>query len=154
MVPVLKSDGTVCICGDYQLTVNPALKREVYPLPRIEDLFASLSGGKVFSKLDLLHAYQQLQLEKESQKYCTINTQGALLVRETSFWCCIRSCHIPKDHGITHTCPSWMEILTVRQGSFGYCVWCKEISSISLWPAICVDLRSQTSGAHFLLFPL
>ena len=78
IVPVLKDDGTVRICGDYRLTVNSALKTEVYPLPRIEDLFASLSGGKVFSKLDLSHAYQQLKLDKESQKYCTINTSKGL----------------------------------------------------------------------------
>ena len=34
-----------------------------------EDLFASLSGGKVFSKLDLSHAYQKLKLDKKSQNY-------------------------------------------------------------------------------------
>ena len=78
IVPVLKDDGTVCICGDYRLTVNSALTTEVYPLPRIEDLFASLPGGKVFSKLDLSHAYQQLKLDEESQKYCTINTSKGL----------------------------------------------------------------------------
>ncbi len=78
IVPVLKSDGTVRICGDYRLTVNAALKLEVYPLPRIEDLFASLSGGKAFSELDLSHAYHQLLLEEESQKYCTINTHKGL----------------------------------------------------------------------------
>ena len=57
IVPVVKQDGSVGICGDYKLTVNQAAKTDTYPLPRIEDLFASLSGGKSFSKLDLAHAY-------------------------------------------------------------------------------------------------
>ena len=50
----------------------------MYPLPRIEDLFAALSRGKVFSKLDLSHAYLQVQLSRESQKYLVINTHKGL----------------------------------------------------------------------------
>ena len=64
VVPVIKRDGNVRLCGDYKLTINSVAKNEVYPLPRIEELFASVSGGKVFSKLDLSHAYLQLQLDE------------------------------------------------------------------------------------------
>ena len=52
IVPVLKQNGKMRICGDYKLTINQAAPREVYPLPTIEELFANLSGGKFFSKLD------------------------------------------------------------------------------------------------------
>ena len=58
IVPVIKTDGTVRICGDYKLTVNKELEKDVYPLPRVEDLFSSLSGGTFFTKLDMTHAYQ------------------------------------------------------------------------------------------------
>ena len=34
----------------------------------------SLSGGKIFSKLDLSYAYLQLQLDESSQEYVTIHT--------------------------------------------------------------------------------
>ena len=78
IVPVVKRDGTIRICGDYKLTVNQAATTDAYPLPRIEDLFASLSGGKLFSKLDLAHAYQQIPLADESMKYTTINTHKGL----------------------------------------------------------------------------
>ena len=60
IVPVTKPDGSVRICGDYKVTVNKVAKLDTYPLPRIEDLFASLAGGKQFTKLDLAHAYQQI----------------------------------------------------------------------------------------------
>ena len=78
IVPVVKSDGSIRICGDYKVTVNAVSKLEEYPPPRVEDLFAALSGGKVFSTLDLSHAYQQIVLEEDSQKFTIINTQKGL----------------------------------------------------------------------------
>ncbi|BHF83082.1 hypothetical protein SprV_0802622400 [Sparganum proliferum] len=67
IVPVLKSDGSVRICGDYKLTINSATKLNPYPLPRIEDLYASLAGGHQFTTLDLKHAYNQVVLDTESR---------------------------------------------------------------------------------------
>ena len=78
IVPVVKKDGSIRICGDYRLTVNCVAKLETYPLPRIEDLLASLAGGKTFTKLDVAHAYQQVELEEESRKFVTINTHKGL----------------------------------------------------------------------------
>jgi len=62
-VPVLKSDGTVRICGDYKVTVNSALDVDQYPLPCLADLMASLTSGQKFSKIDLTSAYKQMALE-------------------------------------------------------------------------------------------
>ena len=53
IVPAMKTDGTICVCGDYKVTVNAVSKLDVYPLPCVEDLFTALSGGQLFSKLDL-----------------------------------------------------------------------------------------------------
>ena len=78
IVPVLKKDDSVHICGDYRLTVNQAAKLETYPLLKIDDLLTSLAGGKTFTKLDLAHAYQQVELEKDSRKLITINTHKDL----------------------------------------------------------------------------
>ena len=66
---VVKQNGDIRICGDYKLTVNAVAKLDTYPLPRIEDLFTSLSGGKYFSKLDLAQAYLQPPLDEASRKY-------------------------------------------------------------------------------------
>ena len=45
-------------CGDYEVTVNPSLDIDQYPLPKSEDLFATLADGKTFSKLDLSQVYR------------------------------------------------------------------------------------------------
>ena len=67
IVPAVKTDGTVRFCGDYSLTVNRAAKTDTYPLPTIEDIYASLAGGKTFSKLDLAHAYNQIELDDDTK---------------------------------------------------------------------------------------
>ena len=79
IVTVPKKDGKFRICGDFKVTINPVLDVEHYPLPKPQDLFASLTGGQKFTKLDLQQAYLQLPLEEESQKYVTVNTHRGLL---------------------------------------------------------------------------
>jgi predicted aspartyl protease len=78
IVPVVKEDKSVRICGDYKVTVNQAAKLDNYPIPKAEDLFATLSGGDKFSKLDMSQAYQQIPLEDQSKKFTTINTHKGL----------------------------------------------------------------------------
>ena len=68
IVAVIKSERkSIRICGDFKVTINPVSKLNRYPIPRIEDTFTMLEGGKVFTKLDLSQAYQQLKLDPESQ---------------------------------------------------------------------------------------
>ena len=78
IVPIMKQDKTIRICGDFKLTVNSVSKLGRYPIPKIEDLFTNLSGGTSFTKLDLSQAYQQLQLENDSKPYTVINTHRGL----------------------------------------------------------------------------
>ncbi|GBP96484.1 hypothetical protein EVAR_62051_1 [Eumeta japonica] len=78
ITPLLKSDGTVRVCGDYNVTLNKVLHIDRYPLPRIEELFARLHGGKKFSKLDLSIAHMQLELTEALQPLTCINTHRGL----------------------------------------------------------------------------
>ena len=78
VVPVLKKNGKVRLCGDYKLTINLASPTESYPLPLVDELLAKMSGGKFFSKLDLSNAYLQLPLDPLSKQYVTINTHRGL----------------------------------------------------------------------------
>lgn len=77
IVPVLRPDGNVRICGDFSVTLNKMLYMDDYPLPRIEDLFSKLHGGEQFSKLDLSRAYNQLVLDESKHLTC-INTHKGL----------------------------------------------------------------------------
>ena len=80
IVPVLKGDGRVRICGDYKVTINQAAKLEKYPIPPIDELFASLSGGRCSQSWTCRTPYLQVPLEEASQKYVTINTHRGLFV--------------------------------------------------------------------------
>ena len=54
------------ICGNYECTVNKASKLDSYPIPKTEDLLATLGGGNKYSELDISQTYQQLSLDDES----------------------------------------------------------------------------------------
>ena len=78
-MPVVKSDGTsIRLSGDYKVTINSVCKTDMYPIPRVEDLYATLSGRKVFTKLDLSCAYLQVSLDVEPRDFTTINTSRGL----------------------------------------------------------------------------
>ena len=71
VVPVAKRDTKdVRLCGDY----NPVIREDKFPLPRVEDIFAKMAGGKRFSKIDLTNAYLQMEVVETSKQYITINT--------------------------------------------------------------------------------
>lgn len=75
----LKSDcKSVHICGEYRMTINSVSKLNSYPIPKMEDIFAMLKQGKIFTKLDLSQVYLQLKLEEESSKYVVISTLKGL----------------------------------------------------------------------------
>ena len=78
IVPVLKEDGFVRICGDYKITVNKEIEQNRYPIPNIEDISLKLAGREKFTELEFSHAYTQLGLHPDSQKYTTINTHKRL----------------------------------------------------------------------------
>ena len=78
IVSVPKKDGKFRLCGDYKVTINPVLNVDQYPLPKPEDLFATLAGDKRFTKLELRQAYVQLRLDDKSSSYVSVNTHKGL----------------------------------------------------------------------------
>ncbi|XP_029162530.1 uncharacterized protein K02A2.6-like [Nylanderia fulva] len=78
IVPVLKKNGGIRICGDYSITVNPSLIIDEHPLPTMEELFASMSGGTIFSKIDLKQAYLQLPVAESDREILTLSTHKGL----------------------------------------------------------------------------
>ncbi|UYV82251.1 K02A2.6-like [Cordylochernes scorpioides] len=78
IVPVLKKDGSLRICGDFRCTANKAIELDKYPLPSIDEIFSKLSGNTVFSSLDLSRAYLQVRLSEEAKRVVNINTTKGL----------------------------------------------------------------------------
>ena len=78
IVPVMKSDGTGRVCGDYKLTVNKVSKLEGYPIPKLDDLYTKLVGGQTFTEVELSHAYEQMLVDENSKEFLTINTHKGL----------------------------------------------------------------------------
>ncbi len=78
IVAVPKKDGKFRICGDYKVTINPVLETNQHPLPKPEELFATLADGSKFTKFDLSQAYTQIRLDNTSAGYVTVNTHKGL----------------------------------------------------------------------------
>lgn len=95
-MPVMKNDGRVRICGDYKITVNREVKLDKYPIPQIEELFASLDGGKAFTKLDL-HPDPS---GGEVTAICRHkHAQGPFQVQETAIWGGICTLYFSEGNG-------------------------------------------------------
>ena len=63
IVPLQKVDSSVCLCGDYKLTVN---------------LMCKVGSSQALTKIDLRQAYSQIPLDEESQKFPTVNMHMGL----------------------------------------------------------------------------
>ena len=64
--PVLfakKKDKTLQLCINYW-QLNRAIIKNRYPLPRIDNLFDQLKGGRVYSKKDLRTDYHRLRVRE------------------------------------------------------------------------------------------
>ena len=78
LVPVAKADGGVRLCGDYKVTLNSQLQVAQHPLPNPSNMTSTLGNCRIFSKIDLKQAFQQLEMDAASQDMCTINTHLGL----------------------------------------------------------------------------
>ena len=54
---MLKTDGSIRLCGDFKTTINSRLEVEQHPIPKVEDILAHVNGCEKINKIDLEHAY-------------------------------------------------------------------------------------------------
>lgn len=78
LVVRVKANNTLRFCIDGKVTINKYLETEHYPLPRMDDIFASLSNCNIFCVVDLTGAFKQLSVSEKSQEFLTINTHQGL----------------------------------------------------------------------------
>ncbi|GJR15570.1 putative reverse transcriptase domain-containing protein [Tanacetum coccineum] len=62
---VKKKDGSFQMCIDYH-ELNKLTVKNIYPLPRINDLFDQLQGSSVYLKIDLRSGYHQLKVHDDN----------------------------------------------------------------------------------------
>ena len=77
VVLVWKKDNSLRFCVDYR-RLNALTRKDVYPLPRIDDLLDQLSGKKVFSTLDAHTSYWQIRMHESSQEKTAFVTMDGL----------------------------------------------------------------------------
>ena len=87
IVLVKKQDGSFRFCVDYR-RVNDITKKDVHPIPRIDDTIDTLAGARWFSTIDLASGYWQVEM----QLLASGSRQGEDDVRYT-FWTPPISCN-------------------------------------------------------------
>ena len=65
---VRQHDGSLRLCVDYR-ALNTKIRKDAYPLPRIDEALAVLKGANYFCSLDLAHGYNQIPMvDKDIEK--------------------------------------------------------------------------------------
>jgi len=77
IVLVPKKDGSQRFCVDYR-RLNAITRKDVYPLPQIEDILTALGEAQYFSSLDLESGYWQVPLDDNAREKSAFTTHRGL----------------------------------------------------------------------------
>lgn len=87
-VLVKKKDGTLRMCIDFR-RLNDQTKKNLYPLPNLDDCIESLAGNKYYSQLDLASGYWQVRMAEKAKELTAFRTEeGVFQFRRLPFGLC------------------------------------------------------------------
>ncbi|UYV63745.1 K02A2.6-like, partial [Cordylochernes scorpioides] len=72
-----KRDGNWRFCVDYR-KLNSITVKDVYPIPRIDDVMDTLQGSRYFTVIDLRSGYWQVEIEEQDKKKTAFTTSHGL----------------------------------------------------------------------------
>jgi hypothetical protein len=75
---MMGSSCTSNLCVDCSTGLNDGLQLYQQPLPVLEDIFATLNGGRVFSRIDFSDAFLKVEFDEDSKRLCNINTNRSV----------------------------------------------------------------------------
>ena len=89
VILVWKKDGTLCFCMDFR-HLNMHTKKDLYPLPQIQEALESMVGSVHFSSMDFKSGFWQIKMAPGSQQYTafTVGNLGFYKFTRMSFRLC------------------------------------------------------------------
>lgn len=64
---VKKPNGGLRLCVDYR-KLNSLTKKDIYPLPLIEETLSRVTKAKIFTKIDIISAFHRIKMDQESEE--------------------------------------------------------------------------------------
>ncbi|GBG59473.1 hypothetical protein CBR_g38497 [Chara braunii] len=120
VVLVPKKNGSIHICIDYR-KLNEITIKNVYPLPRIDDLMDAIGCANYFSKFDIRHGFHHILVKEEDR-------QKTAFVLFEGMWqwvrCPMGICNTPAtfQRAMNMTFQNFFNKTRLTQGMINFCV--------------------------------
>jgi hypothetical protein len=102
-VIIPKANGKLRMCIDYT-SLNKACPKDLYPLPRVDQIVDSTSGCDLLSFLDAYSSFHQIQMSREDRKHTAFVTVDGLY------------CYVVMPYGLKNAMPTFVRAMSKTFG--------------------------------------